>query len=181
MQRKEACQALSSAQMREHQYHEPIEDFSALYEKTMDKARRAAQRLDVTRSNHSRQVAQMISALDSTGDEEISVEPSGTRITTKCPILSTDIKHPMKNDDCGHVYSHDGAVMLLQQKHRAGARFKKLEDFPPGLKCKCPVAGCPKFFGAGTLKRDFATELTHGRCRIRRDRAMAWTPQKWTC
>ncbi len=134
----------------------------ALYKKSTENGLRTAEKTDPTTSEHARNIAHLISAL-APNDKEISLQPSGTKTTKKCPILLEEMKKPLKNIHCGHVYSYDGALMLLQQKYRTDpskARVKNLHELPHNLKERCPLSGCPAFFGPGTLKRDYATELS---------------------
>lgn len=157
--RKEACESVSTAQTQEQQTQQPIEDFAKMCDNRMKEADRSSKRIDPKRAGVSRDIAEMIRTLDG-ADDDIIIQGGQTRSLAKCPILSTDMKDPMKNELCGHVYSLQGALLLLAQTHGGGRSFNKLEDVPETMQCRCPIAGCSKVFSPKTLKRDYSAELS---------------------
>ncbi|KAJ4460099.1 hypothetical protein PAPYR_3830 [Paratrimastix pyriformis] len=67
-----------------------------------------------------------------------------------CPLSKTRFVDPVKNDPCGHVYSRE-AIMALLEKPRRGRR-KSADGIP------CPVLGCNAVVSAATLSPDPETE-----------------------
>jgi E3 SUMO-protein ligase NSE2 len=66
-------------------------------------------------------------------DDDIEVLPpanSAASATVKCPITQTYLEKPVKNKQCGHVYSKDAITSMIRTSARQGRN------------CSCPVAGC---------------------------------------
>lgn len=93
-----------------------------------------------------------------------------SRREMRCPITGSVLQNPLKNPQCDHVYSAQGALHLLFQNN-ANAHGQthgtngfsvpnNLDQVPGNWKATCPIAGCNKFFTRTTLKRDYQMELT---------------------
>ena len=159
--RQKACENVSRAQLRENQYNEVIPDFKQFFEEAVADALSAP--VDLASSAELKEINSLLASIDGDRDAEISVAAPTVRSALRCPILHGEIKLPMKNTACGHVYSCEGAVKLLLQANDYPSNRPqptKLAEIPAGFRGMCPVAGCPSSFTASSLKRDFATELT---------------------
>ncbi|KAL7565266.1 hypothetical protein ACA910_014560 [Epithemia clementina (nom. ined.)] len=77
----------------------------------------------------------------------------------KCPITTMDMEDPVKNTQCGHVYSRKGIEQLMRQSNR-------------GSSCQCPIAGCTnRSVTNDQLEKDLETEVTINRARRRQKAA----------
>jgi len=63
------------------------------------------------------------------GDDELSM--TQVEVNTVCPITRTEMRRPVKNLNCGHVYDKGSIDELLKQ----GSRARTIT--------RCPVVGCP--------------------------------------
>lgn len=127
-------------------------DIRKTYEAEIRKADQAAARMRVARNRHVMQVAKLLN----TDDDDDDLAVVGAVSTGKCPIMATPLTNPRKNSACGHVYSAEGALMLLNQTHKRN--FNSLEQVPHNFTAPCPVARCTRTFNSGTLARDYAAE-----------------------
>lgn len=139
--------------------HDVDVDILDMYAEEMEKANNAASRINVERNEEAEEVANLLRERD---DDDLAVEESGSRFVAKCPILSTPLTNPMRNEKCNHVYSMTGAFQLLLTKLDGRIRPKptELAQLPTTVRHACPIAGCPHQFGPDTIKRDYAAELS---------------------
>lgn len=153
---------LIKRRLNAEQSGEPIPDFMAFYKATMEAAAASVEGLAVGETDVAREMRELIGAVEGEDDEDAVHVAEARGGARRCPILGCALDRPVKNVQCGHVYSLKGAIMFLFQNcARRDARVpKELADVPTGYSASCPVAGCPKYFSATDLKRDFATELT---------------------
>lgn len=112
-----------------------------------------------------KQIDQLIKAIqnaDESGDEIQEDITTAAPQTQRCPILGGTMMNPVRNVECDHVYSLKGAISILFQRNAPSSRQipESLDRVPAHFRTSCPMAGCGKQFSAGTLKRDYATELT---------------------
>merc|ERR1719300_1731603 len=63
------------------------------------------------------------------GDDELSM--TQVEVNTVCPITRTEMRRPVKNLNCGHVYDKGSIDELLKQ----GSKARTIT--------RCPVVGCP--------------------------------------
>lgn len=68
------------------------------------------------------------------GDEEL--EMTQVEVNTICPISRKEMRRPMKNQDCGHVYDKASIEALLSQSSQASRGWGRTAI------TKCPVVGC---------------------------------------
>lgn len=136
----------------------PELDVRRLYEEEMKRAEQAAARVRVGQDARARAVGELLQSGGDDDDIEVAVTAGGGSMgaVAKCPILSTPLMMPLRNEACGHIYSAQGTLLLLNQKH--GRSYKTLDEVPAGLAAPCPVAGCTHRFNAKSLKRDYAAE-----------------------
>ena len=84
------------------------------------------------------------------GEEEeiqMGVGGAGAARSLICPLTRSELVKPMKNLNCGHVYSH-GALVEYMKKTRKAA----------GQSVRCPVAGCEQEIQVSNLIEDTETE-----------------------
>ena len=53
-----------------------------------------------------------------------------------CPISRKEMRKPMKNPACGHIYDRSSIEALINQSSQAS------RDWGPPPVTKCPVVGC---------------------------------------
>lgn len=70
-------------------------------------------------------------------DDDADVVVAETRQSTICQLTQRPFEAPMKNPDCGHVYSQSAIVNMLR-----------------GSSAPCPIAGCSKHVRASNLVPD---------------------------
>ncbi|XP_069477720.1 E3 SUMO-protein ligase NSE2 isoform X2 [Ambystoma mexicanum] len=61
-------------------------------------------------------------------DEDITVTQS--QLNFICPITQLEMKRPMKNKVCGHVYEEEAIIRMIQNRHQKNK------------KARCPKVGC---------------------------------------
>ena len=86
-----------------------------------------------------------------TEDIDDDLEMTQTEINTVCPISKVEMKKPVRNSACGHVYDKASIEHILRQR--------------PGS--ICPVVGCPNKMSVqkDQLKEDKATKRAIARKR----------------
>jgi hypothetical protein len=84
------------------------------------------------------------------GDEDAEMVVVEGRTSLRCPITGTWLEDPVKNKECGHVYSRVAIVNQLNEyarMHRGSAPMK------------CPCAGCRKSVKRADLQDDAMTAV----------------------
>lgn len=99
---------------------------------------------------------------DGMTDNDIEEDLTTQQAPTLCPILRCALDNPMKNTECGHIYSLKGVIQLLMHDNAPKGRDvpETIAEVPNHFSARCPQFGCNKLLRPSSLKRDFATELT---------------------
>jgi SUMO ligase MMS21 Smc5/6 complex component len=74
------------------------------------------------------------------GGDDSDVEVASFRAQTVCPITQLPLRNPMRNINCGHIYSEEGIRQVIRGT------------------TKCPVGGCSKNVSLSSLERYNAEE-----------------------
>lgn len=70
-------------------------------------------------------------------DEDVDMIVAETRQSTVCQLTQRPFENPVKNPDCGHVYSQAAIVNMIR-----------------GAAAACPIAGCRKTVRTALLVPD---------------------------
>lgn len=112
-------------------------------------------------------IERIVSKDDDDNDVQVDISSVPLQIT-RCPLTGKDIDNPVKSV-CGHVYSLEGIIQFLFQRNQA-SRYerlpKTLNEVPSHFEAPCPYTGCTHKVTPGSLKRDFAAELSQRQKRI---------------
>jgi SUMO ligase MMS21 Smc5/6 complex component len=84
-----------------------------------------------------------IKAAESAAETDVAVVASAEApVTTKCPIVKSNMVDPVYSPGCNHVYSRAGIMSLLKSN---------------GL-CKCPMPGCGQMVYTANLTEHLPTK-----------------------
>lgn len=164
--RGEACKELATAFSSEVQTGQILEDPMAMFKRGAASAKEKARRPALQKAPEVVKVQSFIERIvgKDDGDNDVQVDISSVPLQiTRCPLTGKDIENPIKSV-CGHVYSLEGIIQFLFQRNQASRHErllpKTLNEVPSHFEAPCPYTGCTRKVTPGSLKRDFAAELS---------------------
>lgn len=160
--RRSASKEMSRQLNAELNNNAPIQDFMDLFHSGVSAAERIRDRHSVNNAESVEIVQKHIATVSGDDDEDDDVAAIATNIEgqiKRCPYTGKPIENPVKNKNCGHVLSLEGAIALLCVQYGGSRRLPtKLSEVPDHLVASCPTVGCTSNINSSSLERDFRTE-----------------------
>eukprot|EP00177_Eucheuma_denticulatum_P005116 GFKZ01009321.1.p1 GENE.GFKZ01009321.1~~GFKZ01009321.1.p1 ORF type:complete len:202 (+),score=26.63 GFKZ01009321.1:543-1148(+) len=175
--RKAVSIELYQALNNEIRHGNSVADPAAMFERGVQTAAKQARHPQVCKVQEVLEVQSFIDRFKAKegDDDEVQVDiGSVAQHVTKCPLTGKPLERPVKNI-CGHVYSLEGVIQYLMQHNRASRADMptELQEVPPQYSAPCAYTGCSTSIRAGTLKRDYATELSQRQMRTASQRRIS--------
>lgn len=163
--RGRVCSSIRTALLREINNDEAAVNDTEEYKRQLEVAsqRWKPESSDaISRNTEVKKLREMVRKANSgDDDDEVVVQMTTDGAVGTCPVTQGPLDAPLRNRECGHVYSTVGIIgALCQGNNVTGAPPKMLQDVNPLFTKKCPRAGCAGQVNASMLERDYRTENT---------------------
>lgn len=139
------------------------DQIKGIYEKGLENTQKTVDHTSISNHPELRNMERILQKVSGVmNDNDIEEDLTTQQAPTLCPILRCALDNPMKNTECGHIYSLKGVIQLLMHDNapRGRAIPATIAEVPNHFSARCPQFGCNKLLRPSSLKRDFATELT---------------------